>query len=65
VTIAAALLTIAIVGVVALAATAEAAGIDLQVAGGILCLRPAAHQRERVDSSTTQIGFRCLVRVGA
>ncbi len=29
-----------------------------------LGFRPAARQREEVDTSTTHIGFRCVVRVG-
>jgi hypothetical protein len=63
-TIAAALFTIAVGGVLALAAAAEVAGIDLQVVGYILRFRPAARQREEVDTPTTRIGFRCIVRVG-
>jgi len=63
-TIGAALFTIAIGSVLALAATAEVASIDPQVVGYILRFRPAARQREEVDTSTAHIGFRCVGRVG-
>jgi hypothetical protein len=63
-TIEATLLTITIGSVLALAATAEAARSNRQVVGYILRFRPAARRREEVDTSTTHIGFRCIVRAG-